>query len=105
MRIATRFATGVVPLTLLTGCARFNAISMEADLHSGKSLITDAKQRVVTNTVLPPSALSGTLGRIGPNRVVCAEPSPDGATAISEPFSAALSSAIQQEPVNHSART
>jgi len=96
MRFRALAVAGVLLLATFTGCARLTTILRKADLNSGKSLITDAKQRVVTNIEVSPSSTSGTLGRIEPSRVVCAEPSPDVAQAISESFSAALSVAIQQ---------
>jgi hypothetical protein len=76
----------------LIGCARLDTVLRKADLNSGKTLITDAKQRVVTNVEVVPGSL---LGRVQPTRVICAEPSPDVAQALSSSFSAAIQAAIQ----------
>jgi hypothetical protein len=78
-------ATGVA--LILAGCspAEKTSIFRTADLGSGTTVITDAKQRVVTNV----PAMGGP-GRNVPKRIICAEPSPDVAQTVSDVISAAL---------------
>ena len=57
----------------IAACENWHSIYRTADLDGGDSLITDAKQRVVTNVA--------DFRREG-HRIVCAEPSPDVAQAI-----------------------
>lgn len=61
------------------------SIFRTADLESGVTLITDAKQRVVINV-----PARGANGFNIPTRIVCAEPSPDVAQALSDSISAAI---------------
>lgn len=79
-------ATGLV--LALAGCtssANWMSIFRTADLESGVTLITDAKQRVVINV-----PARGANGFNIPTRIVCAEPSPDVAQALSDSISAAI---------------
>lgn len=71
---------------LLCGCA--SPIFKKVQLSEGNSLSLDAKQRVITNLEIDPSSRPG---QVVPKRIICAEPSPDVATAIANSFSAGLS--------------
>lgn len=84
-------------LLVLGGCAKLDSIYRRPDLTSDRSIVTDAKQRVVTNI---PVHKPRFLGRIDPDRVVCAEPSPDVAQAISQSVSAQIQAAIQKGAVS-----
>ncbi len=81
----TTAATGVA--LILAGCspAEKSSIFRTADLGSGTTVITDAKQRVVINV-----PAKGGPGRNTPSRIICAEPSPDVAQTVSDVISAAL---------------
>lgn len=95
----------VLAAVITTGCARMNSVYREENLgRSGDSLITDAKQRVVLN--LPAETMSPNpdertaairtwedYGKLQPRRIVCTEPSPDVAEAISSALSTAMSGA------------
>ena len=83
----TLVATGMV--FILGGCesgALRNSIFRTTSFDSGISILTGAKQRVVTNL---PANVKG--GQNEPTRIVCAEPSPDVAQALSEALTAAAS--------------
>lgn len=82
----TLLTMGIVLAALgLSACSANNsAIFRTANLDGGNSLVTDAKQRVLVS-----SYASGTSGINRPRRIVCAEPSPDVATALSSAISAA----------------
>ncbi|MFN0190735.1 MAG: hypothetical protein ACKVP5_01985 [Aestuariivirga sp.] len=73
---------------LLGGCE--SSIYRTDYLDGGKSVVTDAKQRIVTNT-------KGNVswGKNRPKRIVCAEPSPDVAEALSKAISASFAGAAQ----------
>ena len=81
MRFPALAITGVVLLAALTGCARLNTILRKADLNKGNSLITDAKQRVVTNIEVSPSI--GTV--MGNKRVQYRSHSAPASSAIPRP--------------------
>lgn len=85
-RKATQVTAAAVLALVVAGCSsNWKSIFRTADLDSGTSLITDAKQRVVINV-----PASGDIGQNKPQRIVCAEPSPDVAQAVSDAISAAL---------------
>jgi hypothetical protein len=81
-------------LILFVGCARLDSIYRRPSLDNNHSVVTDAKQRIVTNIKVDPNET--VFGRINPQRVVCAEPSPDVAQAISQSVSGAIQAAINQ---------
>lgn len=77
-----------VGTSLLVGCENLNSIFRTRNLGDGRSLVTDAKQRVVVNVA--PGKASTFSGQINPTRIVCAEPSPDVAQALSEALKASV---------------
>jgi hypothetical protein len=83
------FAVG--SLCGLAACsANSHSIFRTTELDDGRSLITDAEQRLILNSK-PRQVM---VGQIIPSRVVCAEPSPDVAQAISSAFSADAAGSI-----------
>jgi hypothetical protein len=67
------------------GCENWNSIYRETQLDSGTTLVTDAKQRAIIN-------LRDYRHGRGPNhRIVCSEPSPDVAQAVSVALQAGAS--------------
>lgn len=87
LRVALSFA---VTAMLLSGCAYLDSIHREPVLSDSQSLLTDAKQRIITNTPVTTADVPAILGHINPQRVVCAEPSPDVAQAISQSLAASF---------------
>lgn len=84
-----RFAVLLVSVLVLGGCesiALRESIFRTTSFDSGISVLTDAKQRVVIN--LPADVEDG---QNKPTRIVCAEPSPDVAQALSEALTVAAS--------------
>jgi len=75
------------------GCASQTRVLKTVDLKDHQGVATDAKLRLVTNLEVGGQTFAG---RIEPRRVVCAEPSPDVAQAISDSFSAAISAAVER---------
>lgn len=70
---------------LLAGCSENQqSIYREANLGSGISPITDAKQRIVVNRQVS----LDDKGNVMPGRIICAEPSPDVSQAIAEAIKA-----------------
>lgn len=81
----------VIGALAFTSCSGISSIYRESDFtKSDKSLVLDSKQRVVTNT----SAKEWPVGRppryIKPERIICAEPSPDVASSLSKAITASL---------------
>ena len=71
-------------LISLTGCTTAqNSIFRSFDLDDGRSIATDASQRIIINTNTHPSSRPG---RVNPERIVCAEPSPDVASIVANTF-------------------
>lgn len=84
-----RCAVLLVSVLVLGGCesiALRESIFRTTSFDSGISVLTDAKQRVVIN--LPADVEDG---QNKPTRIVCAEPSPDVAQALSEALTVAAS--------------
>lgn len=83
----------LLPLFFLTACSSFgnSTIVREKSVGSVESLITTADVRSVM--VVPFDKATSTQGRITPNHIICAEPSPDVAKVASESrnFSGGLS--------------
>jgi hypothetical protein len=73
---------------LLAGCE--SSIYRTDYLDGGKSVVTDAKQRIVTNN-------KGNVfwGKNRPRRIVCAESSPDVAESLSRAISASFRGALE----------
>lgn len=96
MRYRYLLASTAIGVALLTGGCTENdqSIYRTVDLSKGSTLVTDAKARAVLN--LPPGSGSSP-GYIVPSRIICAEPSPDVAQAVSKSFGAELSAAIASE--------
>lgn len=63
------------------------SIFRTVDLDSGRSISTDASQRLVINTKTHPTSRPG---RVNPERIVCAEPSPDVASIVANTFGAGI---------------
>ncbi len=79
---------------LVSACgANQKSIFRKVDLENDESVITDAKQRIVTNVKVKGN--QPFLGRINPSRIVCTEPSPDVAQAVSTAISALTSTPFQ----------
>jgi hypothetical protein len=111
-----RFGLAVCAIALLgSGCTLFDRqekrINYTERLDAGApSLVTDAKQRVIVNTeanvgvgdfkINPDGSHSGVTSdqvvKNHPSRIICAEPSPDVAQAISAAFTAAAQVDVQQ---------
>lgn len=73
----------------LTGCAQGpGTIFRQFDLTNDQSITTGARQRVVTNVPIKPSSRPGL---VDPERIVCAEPSPDVALAVANSFGVGIS--------------
>lgn len=87
MKWTTTVAFGAAVAVLsVAGCENSNSIYRETQLDSGTTLITDAKQRAVINT------RDYRASRQGSNhRIICAEPSPDVAQAMSVALQAGVS--------------
>ena len=80
----------ILPLALISACSENSkSIYREFEIvpEKGASVITDAKQRVITNVDIVNDSISG---QVLPKRIVCAEPSPDVAQGISEAITASL---------------
>ena len=76
-------------LLLLSGCSSSGeSIFNKFQLDDGKSVGTDSKQRFVLNT--SPKA-TPRPGLVQPQRIVCAEPSPDVATTVANSISGGFS--------------
>lgn len=80
----------MISLALLWGCDGPEHIFEQASLNRGDepSFIIDAKQRVITNIDIVNKSVAG---QVLPKRIVCAEPSPDVASAFSEALQASIS--------------
>lgn len=80
----------VTSLALLWGCESSKPFFKMASLNRGDepSFITDAKQRVITNIDIVNNSVAG---QVLPKRIVCAEPSPDVASAFAEAIQASIS--------------
>lgn len=85
----------MVPALFLAGCDKTNwessifrekKFTKNDDMRSG-FVITDAKQRMIMNV---PNNRAGKLDPQAPNRVFCAEPSPDVSQALSEALKLAV---------------
>lgn len=77
-------------LLLLCGCGSDGPFVSERSLVSEKTVITDARTRL-TNVSTPTAA--SVHGRVVPSKIVCAEPSPDVATTLSQAITASFSAA------------
>ena len=84
-------ALAIAASTALAGCAEWKSIYRTSTLGENQAIITDAKQRVVLNTAV---GRGSRPGQVVANRVVCAEPSPDVAQALSSSLSASLEAAV-----------
>lgn len=71
---------------LLAGCS--GTIFNTFDLTKNESLTTGARQRAITNV---PVGDGSRPGQVTPDRIVCAEPSPDVALAVANSFGLAIS--------------
>jgi len=70
----------VIAFTFLAGCTTAQqSIFRSVNLDSGRSLSTDANQRLIINTKTHPTSRPG---RVNPERIICAEPSPDTAAIV-----------------------
>jgi hypothetical protein len=74
----------------VAGCS--DSIFRMKDLDGDQIVVTDAKQRVILSQNGKRDAL--TIGRIEPSRIVCPEPSPDVAQALSVAINASLQGAM-----------
>ncbi len=99
--MGNRYVTVAIVLAAvsLVGCERWNSIFRHENMSGSQTLVTDAKQRIVTSTEIQTSPF---LGRIKPHRVICAESSPDVAQAISQSMASSLQAAIEKANVTAS---
>jgi hypothetical protein len=88
-KVASKAAAMSVVAALLASCTE-SSIYRTANFDGGTSAITDAKQRVLVN-----SSGNVTWGKNRPKRIICAEPSPDVAQALSSAISSSFAGAIQ----------
>jgi len=94
MRQTWMLAAGLAGVLALAGCSEnYSSIFRKFSVDDGDSVVTDAKQRVVTNTGVVNT--SPVLGQIEPSRVVCSEPSPDVSQVMSQAFDASLSVSVE----------
>ena len=85
----TRSYLAATLIFLLAGCTQGpGTIFREFDLASDRSVTTGARQRAITNVSIKPSSRPGL---VDPERIVCAEPSPDVALAIANSFGVGIS--------------
>lgn len=83
----TKRTVVVICLTsVLTSCTVSTPIRT-VDMNNGSSVSTGADRRIITNQSLPRNSRPG---QVTPNRIVCAEPSPDISELVSNSLSAAL---------------
>jgi len=81
----------VAIMLVVAGCAKLESIYRTVDLNEdgkGPSVVVDANQRLVTNIDIVNKSVAG---QVVPKRIVCAEPSPDVASAFSKAIEAAVS--------------
>ena len=97
MRTTTaRLGAVVLTAALLSGCAKIfpyvSALDSEKRyLEKDSTVLTEADKRAIINV----NQMSAQHGMVVPDRIVCAEPSPDVAKALSEGISLALAADIQ----------
>ena len=81
----------VAIMLMIAGCGKFESIYRTVDLNEdgkGPSVVVDANQRLITNIDIVNNSVAG---QVVPKRIVCAEPSPDVASAFSKAIEAAVS--------------
>lgn len=89
IRGALRAITGLLVMGSIAGCSFGPGAKLEHRVVAeDEFLATDARLRVVTNTSI--GAFSRP-GLVDPTRIVCTEPSPDVAAAVSTSFASSLS--------------
>ena len=76
-----------------SACSVFRPKHKTVEMDEDEWIVTDATQRVVFNSQV--GNRSAILGRVDPDRIVCAEPSPDVANAISNAIQGALQAEIK----------
>lgn len=79
--------TLVATLGLAACGAAPDAVLKQADFTDGQIIVTDSRLRIVNNSAISASSLPG---EVDPHQIVCAEPSPDVATAIANSFGGGL---------------
>lgn len=92
MRKFVPAVAGLAALCALTGCESvWSSIYRETNLNDGggRTLVTDAKQRAIINVSLTPNPRDP--NNLIRTRIICAEPSPDVAQAISASLQIAAS--------------
>lgn len=73
----------------LAGCTTEpSSIFKLFDLHENVSVSTGSRQRIITNSSVGSNSIPG---QVDPDRIVCAEPSPDVATALANSFGVGVS--------------
>lgn len=88
-----KYIFGVIACAFLISCTSLNSIYRETNLNeSGKSVVLDAQQRVVTNTAALPWDGDKPPRYVKPSRIICPEPSPDVASSLSRAITASLES-------------
>lgn len=89
--------TIVASSLLVASCStidNWNSKFRTSSIGDGKTIFTDAKQRMITSLPIEPASRPG---QVQPKRITCAEPSPDVVQAISETLSASLKVAVQNK--------
>jgi hypothetical protein len=96
MRFGTtgRALATISAFTLLAGCSEgnLNSIYRKSTLGGADVVLVDAKQRMIVGI---PVSSESRHGEIKPTHVVCAEPSPDVAQALSSALTASLKVAVE----------
>ncbi len=98
-RSGTTLFTVLAASIALHGCATNTSLGSADD--KDRIVITTAKERAITAVSVQPST-DGSR-RIQPKRVLCAEPSPDVATAVSDAVSASLKAGVENEKLGKGA--
>jgi hypothetical protein len=100
MRRHFRASFAMLLALTLGGCtwAEWLAINNSKELPQSGAVFTDAKQRAIVATT--PGSPEKFFGYITPKKIICAEPSPDVAQAVSASISASIEAAIQKSDVS-----
>ena len=84
--LVKRMAFTALCLVPVAGCGTIETANLNGMFEP--SIVTDAKQRVITNIDIVNNSVAG---QVLPKRIVCAEPSPDVTSAFSEAIQASVS--------------
>ncbi|MCW5752031.1 MAG: hypothetical protein KIT81_12870 [Alphaproteobacteria bacterium] len=101
-RLAVTIAASLLIVSALSGCKYLQLSEIgqsygRMNYERGNSYATDAGVRTIVNVRVSDVKEHEFLGRLTPNRVICVEPSPDVAKAISDSIAASLQAAVNQQ--------